>query len=113
MKGRGQHAAAYTAVQPAGHVRPLSADIASLLFKIALAAAIFTIVFSFVFGAFRCTDISMSPQIKDGDMIISYRLDKKFHAHDAVAFVYDGNRMASRVVAQAGDTVNITDQAWL
>lgn len=91
-----------------GAPRPLSADIASLLFKVAFFAALFVAIFSFVFGAFRCGDISMSPSVKDGDMVLDYRLDKNFHLHDVVAFTYEGNRMAARVVALAGDEVDIT-----
>lgn len=88
--------------------RPLSADIASLLFKVAIFAALFVALFSFVFGAFRGGDISMSPSIKDGDMVLDYRLDKTFRLHDVVAFTYNDQRMAARVVALEGDTVDIT-----
>lgn len=88
--------------------RPLSADIASLLFKVALFAASFVALFSFVFGAYRCGDISMSPNMKDGDMVLDYRLDKNFHLHDVVAFTYKDQRMAARVVALEGDVVDIT-----
>lgn len=88
--------------------RPLSADIASLLFKVALFAALFVALFSFVFGAYRCGDISMSPNMKDGDMVLDYRLDKNFHLHDVAAFTYKDQRMAARVVAREGDKVDIT-----
>ncbi|MBY4797132.1 signal peptidase I [Collinsella sp. AGMB00827] len=88
--------------------RPLSADIASLLFKVAFVGALFLGMFSFIFGAFRCADISMSPSIKDGDMVLDYRLDKNFHLHDVAAFTYEGTRMAARVVALPGDEVAIT-----
>ena len=88
--------------------RPLSADIASLLFKVALAATLFVVVFSFVFGAFLCGDASMSPNVRDGDMVLDYRLDKDFRLHDVVEFTYDSQRMAGRVVALAGDRVDIS-----
>lgn len=88
--------------------RSLLVDIASLLFKVGAFAALFVVLFSFVFGAFRYADVSMAPRIADGDMAIDYRLDKDYAARDAIVFSYDGNRLIGRVVALAGDVVDIT-----
>lgn len=86
----------------------LLSDIAALLFKISAFAALFVILLSFVFGAFRYSDVSMSPRIDDGDMVIDYRLDKAYQARDVVAFTYEDARTVSRVVAVEGDEVDIT-----
>lgn len=87
--------------------RTLLQDIISLLVKIVIIAAAFVLVFSFVFGAFRYGDLSMKPNIKDGDMVLSYRWDKRFNANDVVAYSYDNEMTCSRVIAVAGDSVDI------
>lgn len=48
-------------------------DIIKLLIKIAAIALAFVLLFSFVFGAYRYNDLSMSPAVKDGDLVITYR----------------------------------------
>ena len=99
---------ASAAASVAADRRSLLVDIASLLFKVGVFAALFVMLFSFVFGAFRYADVSMAPRIADGDMAIDYRLDKDYAARDAIVFSYDGNRLVGRVVALAGDVVDIT-----
>ena len=60
--------------QPKPATQPsLLQDVIKLLIKIAAIALAFVLVFSFVFGAYRYNDLSMSPAVKDGDLIISYR----------------------------------------
>ena len=88
--------------------RTLAADIAALLFKVSAFAALFVLLFSFVFGAFRYADVSMAPRIVDGDMAIDYRLDKDYAARDAIVFSYGGKRLIGRVIALEGDEVDIT-----
>lgn len=62
------------AKQPKTETQPsLLQDVIKLLIKIAAIALAFVLVFSFVFGAYRYNDLSMSPAVKDGDLIISYR----------------------------------------
>lgn len=100
-------AEAAASARPSGQ-RSLLVDIALLLFKVAVFAALFVVLFSFVFGAFRYADVSMAPRIADGDMTIDYRLDKDYAARDAIVFSYEGDRMIGRVVALAGDEVDIT-----
>lgn len=50
----------------------------------------------------------MKPAIKDGDLVMYYRLDKRFISGDVAVFKDDGRTTVGRVVAVAGDTVDIT-----
>ena len=60
--------------QPKPATQPsLLQDVIKLLIKIAAIALAFVLVFSFIFGAYRYNDLSMSPAVKDGDLIITYR----------------------------------------
>ncbi len=93
--------------------RPLSHDIAALLVRIALMGSLFLVLFAFIFSAIRFADYSMEPSIQEGDMVIAYRLDKRFRIGDIALFSYEDKEMCSRVVAKAGDTVNITSSGLL
>lgn len=89
---------------------PLWKDLLALILKIAALAAAFGLLFTFVFGLFRNQDGDMFPSVKDGDLVIFYRLDDDYHASDCLVLDYQGRRQVRRVVAVAGDTVDITDE---
>ena len=81
----------------------LGEDIFQLLLKIVLIILAVILVFTFMYGMARINDVSMKPAIKDGDLVMYYRLDKRFVSGDIAVFKKYG-----RVVAVAGDTVDIT-----
>ena len=84
-------------------------DIVYLLLKIAAIAAAVVLLFTFIFGVMRVTDIAMKPAVQDGDLVIFYRLDKEYVASDPVVLSYEGEKQIRRVIAVAGDTVDITE----
>lgn len=83
-------------------------DLIFLLLKILLIICEMFLIFSFVYGIARTNDISMKPAIKDSDLVLYYRLDKNFVSGDVVVFKKNDRIMMSRVVAVAGDQVDIT-----
>ena len=83
-------------------------DIVQLLLKIAFIVLVVFLIFTFLYGIVRINDVSMKPAIKDGDLVMYYRLDKRFISGDVAVFEYDGRITCGRVVAVAGDTVDIT-----
>lgn len=86
-----------------------SQELIRLLVKVAFIALFFVLIFSFIFGCFRYSDLSMEPSVKDGDMVITYKWDKRYKAGDLVVFWPNDDPMVSRVFATAGDTVDIVD----
>lgn len=84
-------------------------DIVQLLFKILIIIVAFILLFTFMFGIVRISDGAMEPAMKSGDLIIFYRLDKKYTASDVVVIKNEGKYQILRVVAVEGDTVDITD----
>ncbi len=88
-------------------------DVGMLLLKIGVVVACFALLFTFVFGLFRVSDGGMYPALHDGDLTLYYRLDRNYVANDVVAVEEDGQMQALRVVAVAGDTVDITDDGLL
>jgi len=84
-------------------------DLGSLAVKIAVIALVFVLVFTFLYGFQRNTDPDMSPMVKDGDLVLYYRLDKTYTVGDLLLLDFKGKREIRRVVAAAGDIVDITD----
>lgn len=84
-------------------------DILKLLLKILVIVLVFMLLFTFLFGTAKVQNDSMDPNIKEGDRIIYYRLDKNYVATNCVAYQYNGQTEVMRVVAVAGDTVDMTE----
>ena len=84
-------------------------DLLYLLVKIGFIALIFIILFTFLFGAVRYEEPSMTPAIKDGDLVIFNRYKQSgYMPSDAVVLEFDAEKQVRRVVANAGDIVDIT-----
>ncbi len=88
-------------------------DVLFLLLKIGIIALLFFGLFTFVYGIFSCREPGMEPAVKDGDMVIYYRLDKNYQISDTVAVEYQGETMVRRVVAAEGDKVDITEDGLI
>jgi len=84
-----------------------------LLLKIAVITGTVSLLFTFMFGLLYTRDPSMTPAIKDGDLVMFYRLDKKYIAQDIVVFDFEDERQMRRVIATAGNVVDITEEGLL
>ena len=86
-------------------------DLLILLGKIVVISMAFVMLFTFVFGIIRYHEPSMAPSIKDGDLVIIHRYNKAgYHPQDIIAFDYNGKQQVRRVVATAGDVVDIKEE---
>lgn len=86
----------------------LKEDVLFLLAKIGIVVILLVVLFLFVFGIYRCGDNSMLPALKNGDLAIFYRLQKQYQASDVVVIKKEEDQQIRRIVAQAGDEVDIT-----
>lgn len=84
-------------------------EIIRLVIKIGAIVLMFFLLFTFVFGVEFSRDDSMAPAMKNSDIVIYYRWDKSFAATEVAVVEFEGQRYARRVVAVAGDTVDITE----
>jgi len=84
-------------------------DVSSLAIKILTIAIVTFLIFTFIYGIHHNNDPGMYPAVKDGDMVLYYRLDKKLHSGDLVLVSYNNQLQVRRVVAVEGDTVDIKD----
>ena len=93
---------------------PVWKELLFLILKIALIILAFAIMFTFLFGFIRYGEPSMSPAIKDGDLVIYHRYTKLgYLAQDTIVLKYNGQTQARRVIATAGDVVDITEDGLI
>lgn len=79
-----------------------------LIRNLIIAAGLIALLFSFVIGVSFIDGKSMYPSLDDGDLVIYSRLDRDVHYGDVVALqLPSGEKYVKRVVAEAGDTVDI------
>ena len=65
------------------------------------------LVLTFLFGIASVKGNSMYPSLKNGDLVVYYRLENSISAGDVIAFKdSDGEQYVKRVAAVAGDTVD-------
>ncbi len=79
-----------------------------LLIKVLLICAIGAALLHYVLGIHVNHDNNMYPAIRDGDLCITYKLDR-YIAEEAVAYRLNGVYRLGRIVALEGDVVDITD----
>lgn len=99
--------------KPPSALRAVLSELFRLLVKIAAIALIALVLFTFLFGVHRSTENAMHPMVKDGDLIVFYRLDKSYTASDVVVIERDGALQTRRVIAVAGDRVDITENGLM
>lgn len=96
-----------------GSQASLLREILLLLIKIAAITLAFLLLITFMFGIVRYPDATMYPAIKNGDIVIFYRLDRDYIAQDVLVLQFQGETQVRRVVATAGDVVDIAPEGLL
>ena len=76
--------------------------------KLGVLAMVSLLLLSFLFGLHYNADADMFPAIKDGDLVMYNRWSKDYSAGDLAVLSFEGQTQVRRVVAVAGDTVDIT-----
>ncbi len=71
------------------------------------------ILFGWIIGFATMPNNDMYPRLDAGDLVLYYRIDKDVKAQDVIVFEKNDTRYIARVVAVAGDTVEITDDEHL
>lgn len=88
-------------------------DIWTFFVKLAVIILFFWILLEVVFGLAVMEGEDMYPRIRDGDLMIYFRLQQDYHPGDVVTFSQGGRRYVGRIVAQGGDTVDINEEGEL
>ena len=88
-------------------------DVNSFFIRLIAMAVLVWILFGFLFGITPMKNDDMMPRISAGDLLLYYRLEENWHAQDVMVFEKDGRQYTGRIVAQGGDSIEITDDARL
>ena len=88
-------------------------ELIALVVKIAIILLLFLAAFTFIYGFHMVRDPHMSPMVNDGDILLFFRLNRDYDIDDLLLLYFEGDRHVRRVVAQAGDTVDITDSGLI
>lgn len=91
----------------------LMGDALLLAFKITFCCIFLFIVFTMIFGLEIAKDDSMKPSIREGDIILYFRLHKDYRAKDLVVVEEGDETYVRRVIATAGDEVGMNEDGIL
>lgn len=84
-----------------------------LLLRIVLLASIGIVLFTQVFLITRVKGNEMFPAVKDGDLVLAFRLQQNYEKNDLISYKNDGRRRIGRVIAQENDSVKMDDSGQL
>jgi signal peptidase I len=73
------------------------------------------VAFTYVFGIRQVCGENMYPRLRDGDLVLYYRLEQDYQIGDVVTFKLNDSTFWARIVAQEGDVVEVTEdgQLWV
>lgn len=84
-----------------------------LALRVLLLALAGLILFSYVFLITQVSGNDMFPAIKDGDLVIGFRLQREYAKDDVVAYTAEGKTHIGRVAARGNDVVTLDDSGTL
>lgn len=88
-------------------------DFFNLLLRIVLLALAGWILFSQVFLIMQAPDNDMFPAVKDGDLIIGFRLQKNCLKDDVVVYETNGELHVGRIIGKETDVIDMDDTGAL
>jgi signal peptidase I len=88
-------------------------DIAGFFLHLGVVIAAVWAVFTFIFGVNIVSGEAMYPRIRDGDVLLYYRMQKDIRTGDVLVVNKDGQELVGRVVAVGGETVDISPEGQL
>lgn len=82
-----------------------------LSIKVIVYGLLIILALSYVIGIYQVHDNDMFPSLRDGDLVITYKLGG-YYTGDVVVYKADGKIHYGRVVAVSGDEINITSENY-
>lgn len=74
--------------------------------KVLVIAAVVFLLVTVVGGVFICHTSDMFPSLRDGDLVLTFRLGG-YHSGDIVAYEQDGETFFGRIIGEKGDRISI------
>ena len=78
-----------------------------LILKIFVILAMFFLFFTMIFGIIRVRSDVMAPSIRDGDLLIYYRIDRNYKAGEVVVCEINNKKYILRIAGVPGDYIEI------
>ncbi len=91
----------------------ISRDYRSLFVRMILIAVVVWLLLSKVFLITQVSGNEMFPALKDGDLIIAFRLQQDYAKNDVVVCNINGKQYIGRIVAREGDVVSLDDSGTM
>lgn len=85
----------------------------NLVCRVLLITIICYLVFTQMFLLTQVMGNEMFPAVKDGDLMISFRLQAEYVKDDVVVYTVDGVRKVGRIAARGTDVVTLDDSGTL
>lgn len=87
--------------------KPFFKRLFKLAGKLAILVAVFAATFHFVFGIHYLRGNYMFPALRDGDLVMTYKLEEAVK-NDVVLYDMNGEERLGRIVGYAGDTIEFS-----
>ena len=71
------------------------------------------VLFTQVFLLTQASGSSMFPAVKDGDLLIGYRLQESYAKNDVVLYEQDGKMRVGRILGRSGDVLRLDETGTL
>lgn len=81
----------------------------SLALRCVVLAVVLIVLFTQVFLLAQVSGNDMFPAIKDGDLVLAYRLQTEFAKNDVIVYQVGGERRVGRIIGREGDVVMMDD----
>lgn len=85
----------------------------ALALRLCLLCLLLWLIFGQIFLLHRNQGLGMFPAMKDGDLVLAYRLQKTYAKGDVVIYIADGQQYLGRVIAGQTDVVHMDDSGSL
>jgi signal peptidase I len=81
--------------------------------KLGSLCLILWVIFTYIFGLMQQYGENMYARIRDGDLVLYYRLQGDYAIDDVAVFDVNGTKCIARVVAAGGDVVEVSEDGEL
>lgn len=85
----------------------------SLLLRVAFLALAGYVLLTYVFLITQASGNDMFPAVKDGDLIIGFRLQQEYAKNDVIVYTANGKQHIGRIAAKESDVVTLDDSGTL
>ncbi len=85
----------------------------SLFLRLVAIVLIGYLVFTEVFLITQSSGLGMFPAVKDGDLILAYRLQEEYAKKDVIVYTVNGKQEIGRIVGRETDVINIDTSGTL